>query len=76
MESLEDFTNPRFKEGSKFIEVCAACHGIRHISYRDLEGIGYSPDEIKVIMGEYEVLDGPNDEGDMYNRDAKPRTSL
>ena len=29
-------------------EVCAACHGIRHVSYRDLKGIGYTNDEIKV----------------------------
>jgi len=26
-------------------EVCAACHGIRHVSYRDLKGIGYTNDE-------------------------------
>ena len=32
-------------------EVCAACHGIRHISYRDLKGIGYTNDEIKIIAG-------------------------
>ena len=54
-----------------YSEVCAACHGIRHISYRDLEGIGYSPDEIKVIAAEYEITDGPNDEGDMFTREAK-----
>ena len=67
------FDKSSLQRGFKvYSEVCAACHGIRHISYRDLEGIGYSPDEIKVIAGEYEVLDGPNDEGDMYNRHAKP----
>ena len=53
-------------------EVCAACHGIRQISYRDLKGIGYSNDEIKFIAAEYQVLDGPNDEGEMFERDARP----
>ena len=53
-------------------EVCAACHGIRHISYRDLKGIGYTNDEIKVIAGDYEVVDGPNDEGEMFDREALP----
>ena len=53
-------------------EVCAACHGIRHISYRDLEGIGYTNDEIKVIAADYEVVDGPNDEGEMFDREALP----
>ena len=53
-------------------EVCAACHGIRHISYRDLKGIGYTNDEIKVIAADYEILDGPNDEGEMFDREALP----
>ena len=53
-------------------EVCAACHGIRHISYRDLKGIGYTDDEIKVIASDYEVLDGPDDEGEMFEREALP----
>ena len=66
------FDKSSLQRGFKvYSEVCAACHGIRHISYRDLADIGYSPDEIKAIAGEYEVIDGPNDEGDMYAREAK-----
>ena len=53
-------------------EVCAACHGIRHISYGDLKGIGYTNDEIKVIAADYEIVDGPNDEGEMFDREALP----
>ena len=53
-------------------EVCAACHGIRHVSYRDLKGIGYTNDEIKVIAADYEIVDGPNDEGEMFDREALP----
>ena len=53
-------------------EVCAACHGIRHVSYRDLTGIGYTNDEIKVIAADYEIVDGPNDEGEMFDREALP----
>ena len=53
-------------------EVCAACHGIRHISYRDLKGIGYTKDEIKVIAADCEVIDGPNDGGEMFEREARP----
>ena len=62
-----------FKRGFKvYREVCAACHGIRHISYRDLKDIGFSSDEIKSIAGEYEITDGPNDEGEMFQREALP----
>ena len=66
------FDKSSLQRGFKvYSEVCAACHGIRHISYRDLAEIGYSSDEIKAISGEYEIIDGPNDEGEMYARDAK-----
>ena len=66
------FDKASLQRGFKvYSEVCAACHGLRHISYRDLAEIGYSPDEIKAIAGQYEVQDGPNDEGDMFLRDAK-----
>ena len=53
-------------------EVCASCHGIKYIAYRDLKDIGYSADDIKSIASEYEILDGPNDEGEMFERFAKP----
>ena len=53
-------------------EVCASCHGLKHVSYRDLVGIGLTKDEIKSIAGEYELSDGPNDEGEMFEREAKP----
>ena len=51
-------------------EVCASCHGIKYISYRDLRDIGYNSDDIKSIASEYEITDGPNDEGEMYERFA------
>jgi len=67
------FDKSSLQRGFKvYKEICAACHGIRHISYRDLAGIGYSEDEIKIIAGEYEVIDGPDDEGELFTRDAKP----
>ena len=39
--------------------------------YRDLLDIGFSEDQIKAIASEYTVMDGPNDEGEMYERPAK-----
>ncbi len=53
-------------------EVCASCHSIRLVSYRNLAALGYSEKEIKAIAAEYEVTDGPNDEGEMFQRKAKP----
>ena len=52
------FDNTALQRGFKvYREVCAACHGIRHVSYRDLKSIGFSSDEIKSIAGEYEITD-------------------
>ena len=34
--------------------------------------IGFSEEEVKVIASEYTVLDGPNDEGEMFEREARP----
>lgn len=30
-------------------EVCAACHSLKHVAYRDLADLGYSEAEIKAI---------------------------
>ena len=53
-------------------EVCAACHSLKLVAYRNLSGIGLSEDQIKAIAAEFEVTDGPNDEGEMFQRPAKP----
>lgn len=42
------------------------------LAYRDLVGVAYTEDEVKAIAAEDEVLDGPNDEGEMYSRPGKP----
>ena len=39
--------------------------------YRDLLDIGFSDKEVKAIASEYTILDGPNDEGEMFDRPAK-----
>ena len=53
-------------------EVCAACHPVKHLYYRDLTEIGYSEDQVKGIAAEAQVTDGPNDQGEMFQRPAKP----
>lgn len=55
-----------------FREVCSACHSLDYISFRNLADIGYNADEVKQIASEYEVTDGPDDDGEMFERPAKP----
>ncbi len=49
-------------------EVCASCHGLKRIAYRNLMQIGFSEDEVKQLASEAFVIDGPNDEGEMFER--------
>lgn len=53
-------------------EVCAACHSMKRVAFRNLSALGYSEDQIKTIAAEYTVMDGPNDEGEMFERPARP----
>lgn len=53
-------------------EVCSACHSMSLVSFRTLEDLGYSEDQVKAFASEYEVQDGPNADGEMYNRKAVP----
>ena len=53
-------------------EVCAGCHGLSLIHYRNLSDLGYTEDQIKAFASEYEVQDGPDNEGEMFMRPAKP----
>ena len=53
-------------------EVCAGCHSMNYLSYRNLGDLGFSEDHIKAIAAEYLISDGPNDEGEMFERVARP----
>lgn len=53
-------------------EVCSVCHGLNNLYYRNLKDIGFSDDEIKEIAKNYTVKDGPNDDGEMFDRPALP----
>ena len=42
------------------------------LSYRDLQHIGFSEDEVKEIAAAVQVTDGPDDAGEMFERPGKP----
>ena len=53
-------------------QVCSACHSMKRVYYRNLESLGYDDSQIKAVAGEYMVTDGPNDEGEMFERAVRP----
>ena len=55
-------------------EVCAGCHSVRHLSYRNLAEKGgpeFSLEEAKAFAAQFEVNDGPNSEGEMFTRPGR-----
>ena len=56
-------------------EVCGNCHSLKLLSFRDLAdptGPGFSPAQVAAIAAEYKVTDGPNDQGEMFERPGRP----
>ncbi len=52
-------------------EVCAACHSIEFIAYRNLVGTVLTEDEAKAAAADIDVVDGPDKDGEMYDRPGK-----
>ena len=55
-----------------YAENCSSCHGLRLLAYRNLGDIGFSAGEVKAIAAQFEVTDGPDEEGEMFERPARP----
>ncbi len=55
-------------------EVCSGCHSIQYLSYRNLSEKGgpeFSLKEAKAIAAQFEVTDGPNEDGEMFTRPGR-----
>lgn len=59
-----------------YSEVCSGCHAMKYKSFRNLADLGFSEGEIKTISAEYDIEDGPNDDGDMFERPGRPSDSF
>lgn len=54
-----------------YANVCSSCHSLSRIAYRNLVGVAFSEDEVKEMVEEIEVEDGPNEEGLMFSRPGR-----
>ena len=56
-------------------EVCASCHSMQYLSYRNLGEAGgpeFSEAEVKAIASSIEINDGPDSQGEMFTRPGRP----
>jgi len=52
-------------------QVCSTCHSLDRIAYRNLVDTCYTEEEVKEIAAEIDVSDGPDAEGEMFERPGK-----
>lgn len=52
-------------------QVCASCHSIDFVPFRRLVGVTHTEEELKKIAESYDIIDGPNDIGEMFERPGK-----
>jgi ubiquinol-cytochrome c reductase cytochrome c1 subunit len=55
-------------------EVCSTCHSIKLLSFRNLAdpgGPGFTEAQAATIAATFQVTDGPNDQGQMFQRPGK-----
>ena len=55
-------------------EVCSTCHGVKHLSFRNLAEKGgpeFPEDGVKTLAATYKITDGPNDQGKMFKRPGR-----
>ena len=70
------FERAQLQRGYKvYREVCASCHGLSLLSFRNLSQPGgpeFSEAQVKQIASEYQIVDGPDDSGAMFERPGVP----
>jgi len=56
-------------------EVCSSCHSLNLVAFRTLaddRGPYFSEEQVKALAAEYQITDGPDDAGDMFQRPGRP----
>lgn len=70
------FDRAQLQRGYKvYKEVCAACHAMKFVSFRNLSQPGgpeFTEEQVKALAASFTVMDGPNGEGEMFERPGLP----
>jgi cytochrome c1 len=69
------FDRAQLQRGFKvYREVCQTCHGLNLLAFRNLAepgGPGFTLPQAAAIAAEYKIPDGPNDQGEMFERPGR-----
>ena len=74
------FSRSQLQRGYKvYKEVCASCHAMRLLTFRNLADPGgpeFTEEQVKALAATFQVQDGPDESGEMFNRPALPSDRL
>jgi cytochrome c1 len=69
------FDRAQLQRGFKvYREVCSNCHSLSLVAFRNLAEPGgpeFSPAQAAAVAAEYKIKDGPNDQGEMFERPGR-----
>lgn len=51
--------------------MCSTCHSLDRVAWRNLVGVSHTVNETKAMAEEVEYEDGPDSNGDMFQRPGK-----
>ncbi|KAN0088517.1 Cytochrome C1 family domain containing protein [Tylopilus felleus] len=69
---FDSFDHASIRRGFQvYREVCAACHSLDRIAWRNLVGVSHTVEETRALAEEIEYTDGPDDKGEMFQRPGK-----
>ena len=70
------FDRAQLQRGYKvYKEVCASCHSAALLKFRNLSQPGgpeFTPGQVTALAATYQVKDGPNEAGEMFERPGRP----
>jgi ubiquinol-cytochrome c reductase cytochrome c1 subunit len=67
------FDNQQLQRGFQvYREVCASCHSINYVAFRNLSEIGYNEAEVRKIASEFQVPDVNPETGEAATRPGLP----
>ncbi|UIJ72966.1 cytochrome c1 [Aurantimonas sp. HBX-1] len=55
-----------------YTEACSVCHSMNLVSMRSLADLGYSEEQVQAFAAQYQVQDGPDASGEMFERPGTP----
>jgi len=69
---IDAFDHASIRRGYQvYKQVCSACHSMRFLAYRHLVAVSHTEEEAKTEAAEIMVTDGPDENGDFFDRPGK-----